>query len=287
MGHDAHAWIGSSSTPGTWRGQWWTSSTLATSPRQMTQGGHEMSKTDSVWKDGRLARLYLKGVRGAIPLAHEQLLVLLQLLGTRRRPLRRFLDLGCGDGILGATILSAHPRARGVFGDFSPVMLAACRQRLRRYRRQITVLELDYGKVSWQDAVRRHGPFDAIVSGFSIHHQSDAQKRRLYREIFDLLATGGWFINLEHVAPAGLVTHALFEQGMIENIWRLHQRQGGSFSRAAVRRQFVGRKDRHANILAPVEEQCAWLRRIGFTDVDCYLKLHELAVFGGRRSRNG
>ena len=72
---------------------------------------------------------------------------------------------------------------------------------------------------------------------------------------------------------------------MIENIWRLHQRQGRSLSRAAVRQHFVRRKDRHANILAPVEAQCAWLRRIGFVDVDCYLKLHELAVFGGRRSR--
>ena len=37
------------------------------------------------------------------------------------------------------------------------------------------------------------------------------------------------------------------------------------------------------NILAPVELQCEWLRRIGFEDVDCYFKIFELAVFGGRR----
>ncbi len=244
-----------------------------------------MSATDSVWKDEKLARRYLEGVRGAIPLAREQLLVMLQLLGTLRRPVRRFLDLGCGDGILGRTILSAHPSARGVFVDFSPAMLAACRQRLRRSGRQTTVLELDYGKAGWQAAVRRHGPFDAVVSGFSIHHQSHARKRQVYREILDLLAPGGWFVNLEHVAPGSPVTHALFERGMIDNIWRLHQRQGRSISRAAVRRQFVRRKDRQANVLAPVEAQCTWLRRIGFTDVDCYLKLHELAVFGGRRPR--
>ena len=211
---------------------------------------------------------------------------MLRLLDTRGRPVRRFLDLGCGDGILGRTILSAHPRARGVFVDFSPPMLAACRQRLRRHRRQTTVLELDYGNAGWQEAVRACAPFDAIVSGFSIHHQSDVRKRQLYREIFDLLGPGGWFISLEHVAPAGPVTHALFEQSMIDNIWRLHQRKGHRLSRAAVRRHFVRRKDRYANILAPVEAQCAWLRQIGFADVDCYLKVHELAVFGGRRSRS-
>ncbi|HUI08641.1 MAG TPA: class I SAM-dependent methyltransferase [Verrucomicrobiae bacterium] len=243
-----------------------------------------MKPADFVWKDEKLVRRYLEGVRGAIPLAREQLLVMLQLLDTRGRPIRRFLDLGCGDGILGRTILSAHPRARGVFVDFSPAMLAACRQRLRRSGPQTAVLELDYGSPGWQKAVRRYGPFDAVVSGFSIHHQSDARKRGLYREIFQLLGPGGWFINLEHVAPAGPVTHALFEQSMIENIWQMHQRQGRSISRATVRRHFVRRKDRYANILAPVEKQCAWLRRIGFADVDCYLKVHELALFGGRRS---
>ena len=246
-----------------------------------------MKTTDSVWKDARLTRRFLEGVRGAIPLAQEQLKVMLQLLGTRSRPVRRFLDLGCGDGVLGRTILSAYPKARGVFVDFSPPMLEACRQRLRRHGRQVAVLELDYGKDGWQEAVRTWAPFDSVVSGFSVHHQTDARKRRLYREIFDLLAPGGWFVNLEHVAPAGPVTHALFEQNMIENIWRMHQQQGRSLSRATVRRCFVRRKDRHANILAPVEAQCAWLRRIGFADVDCYLKVHELAVFGGRRPHSG
>ncbi|HMQ52517.1 MAG TPA: class I SAM-dependent methyltransferase, partial [Anaerolineae bacterium] len=31
------------------------------------------------------------------------------------------------------------------------------------------------------------------------------------------------------------------------------------------------------------ETQCAWLRQLGFADVDCYFKIFELAVFGGRR----
>jgi hypothetical protein len=47
----------------------------------------------------------------------------------------------------------------------------------------------------------------------------------------------------------------------------------------------VHRPDKEENILAPVEAQCDWLRELGFIDVDCYLKLFELAVFGGRRAR--
>jgi hypothetical protein len=36
-----------------------------------------------------------------------------------------------------------------------------------------------------------------------------------------------------------------------------------------------------ANILVPVELQCFWLKKIGFKEVDCYLKIFELALFGG------
>lgn len=47
--------------------------------------------------------------------------------------------------------------------------------------------------------------------------------------------------------------------------------------------KYYYRPDKAANILTPVEDQCAWLREIGYVDVDCYLKAFELAVFGGRR----
>jgi len=235
---------------------------------------------DSVWKSGELARQFLRGVRGAIPLAQTQIEVMLQLLATRRRPLRRFLDLGCGDGVLGAAILDTYPKANGVFVDFSKPMLEACRARLAG--RPVTTSLLDYGKRAWVNEVRPLGPFDAIVSGFSIHHQPDTRKRQLYDEIYRLLARDGWFVNIEHVAPASATTKMLFEQQMVEGIHRLQPK----LSRATVRRRYVNRADKAANILAPVEEQCRWLRTIGFADVDCYFRIYELAVFGGRKGRS-
>jgi hypothetical protein len=43
------------------------------------------------------------------------------------------------------------------------------------------------------------------------------------------------------------------------------------------------RPDKAANILAPVELQCGWLREIGFEEVDCCFRIYELAVFAGRK----
>lgn len=52
-------------------------------------------------------------------------------------------------------------------------------------------------------------------------------------------------------------------------------------TRQQVDEEFYSRPDKAANILAPVENQCSWLREIGFVHVDCYFKLFELALFGG------
>jgi len=236
-------------------------------------------QNDKVWQSEALVQKFLSGVRGAIPLAQMQVEVMLRLLSTRSGKLRRFLDLGCGDGLLGSAILEKHPRALGYFVDFSEPMLQACRQKLQGRRAEI--LQIDYGKPTWTESVRSHGPFDAVVSGFSIHHQPDHRKRALYREIFELLTPGGWFVNIEHVAPSCSTTTRLFDATMIESIHRLHPH----LSRATVSRRFVRRVDKEANLLAPVDRQCDWLHAIGFTEVDCYLKVYELAVFGGCRPR--
>jgi hypothetical protein len=65
------------------------------------------------------------------------------------------------------------------------------------------------------------------------------------------------------------------------------ERHHAGRSRSEIEKTYYARLDKAANILAPVEAQCQWLREIGYTDVDCYLKVFELAVFGGRKPAAG
>jgi len=60
--------------------------------------------TAEVWKLGPVVERALS-YRAAIPLAYEQIGMMLSLLDSRDEPVARFLDLGCGDGILGAAVL--------------------------------------------------------------------------------------------------------------------------------------------------------------------------------------
>ena len=200
-----------------------------------------------------------------------------------RGPVESFLDLGCGDGILGAAILGEYPATRGVFVDFSEPMLEQARNQLKEYANQLVFESLDYGDPAWMNAIQSHAPFDAVVSGYSIHHQPDSRKYSIYQEIFSLLKTSGWFVNIEHVSSASQLNIDLFENHYISSRYAIEQRNGGTRTFNQLVEEYKNRPDKAANILAPTELQCDWLRQVGYEEVDCYFRIYELAVFGGRK----
>ncbi len=241
------------------------------------------SQKVDVWKSSELVQEYLEGVRGAIPLAAEPIDVLMRLILARNGPVLRFLDLGCGDGILASAILEQFPQAIGVLLDFSQPMLQAARAQLSRYSANLQFVDVDYGRPGWVESVASSAPFEVVVSGYSIHHQPDEGKQALYAEIFHLLKPGGLFLNVEHVASATRWVESIFEEYFIDSLYDSRTAPDSSQNRGQVAETSYHRPDKEANILAPVETQCDWLRQIGFQDVDCYFKIFELAVFGGRR----
>lgn len=238
--------------------------------------------TDEVWKLPAIVNRYLS-YRAAIPMAQEQIGVMMSILKTREQPIEKFLDLGCGDGILGAAILSEFPSARGVFVDFSEPMLEQAREQLKDYASQLAFENIDYGDPAWINRIQALGTFDAIVSGYSIHHQPDARKRQIYDEIFSLLKPEGWFINIEHVSSAAQLNIDLFENHYVAVRYAIEQRDGGARTFDQIAEEYKNRPDKAANILAPTELQCDWLREIGYEEADCYFRIYELAVFAGRK----
>jgi ubiquinone/menaquinone biosynthesis C-methylase UbiE len=238
--------------------------------------------TDEVWKLPAIVDRFLS-YRAAIPLAQEQIGVMMSILRTRHDPVGTLLDLGCGDGILAAAILGEYPSARGVLVDFSEPMLDQAREQLNEFAGQLSFLNLDYGGRRWLEHVGVYGPFDAVVSGYSIHHQPDERKRALYREIFYLLNPGGWFVNIEHVSSAAQTNIDLFEDHYISARHAIEKQNGDLRSFAEIAEEYKNRPDKAANLLSPVELQCNWLRTIGYEEVDCYFRIFELAVFAGRR----
>jgi tRNA (cmo5U34)-methyltransferase len=236
-----------------------------------------------VWKKSEVAEAFLTERSLLIPDRHRQLSVLLRILKHTAAsiPLHHVVDLGTGDGILLSTVLEAFPQALGCAVDFSPPMLQQARAKLARLGSRATVLEGDLSSPNWKAGLKR--PFDAVISGLAIHHLPDDRKRELYREIHALLNEGGVFVNTEHVSSPGPKGEELFNDAMTEHLFERRREKGEAVTQEQVRRDYLERADRAANILASVNEQCEWLRQIGFRDVDCFWKYFELAIFGGWR----
>lgn len=237
-------------------------------------------RTDQIWQNRAVAENFLTGVRGAIPFATEKIDIALRVLDQLELSINRVADLGCGDGAIASAILTHYPDAQVTAIDFSEPMLEQARQRLQPFGDRVKIVQADLYTPDWQNGLE---PFDAVLSGYCIHHLPNDRKQALYREIFHLLRSGGGFLNIEHVASASPWVEALFNETLVDSIYQWQQAQGETLSREAVGQRFVYREDKKANILAPVDVQCEWLRTIGFQQVDCFFKFFELAVFGGIR----
>jgi SAM-dependent methyltransferase len=160
----------------------------------------------------------------------------------------RFADLGTGDGRLLAAIRGRYPDAAAVGIDTSEPMLARAAERfdgeplveLRKHDLEIPLAGL--------------GSLDAAVSGLAIHHLEDERKRELFGEIHALLEPGGVFANLDLVASASTRLHERF----------LHE---------------IGRiEDDPTDRLTGLSAQMAWLREVGFAEVECHFKWLELSL---------
>ena len=239
--------------------------------------------TPAAWQQKKTAHWYLDSVRGAIPFAGEQFAVMLQIVANGRQPLRRFLDLGAGDGVLSAVLLARYPAAEPVLVDFSPPMLAAAKERLTPLATQPTFVQADLATPAWRAAVEAYAPFDAIVSSFAIHHLEDERKRALYGELLDLLTPDGTFAHIEHVAADAPWMTRAFDAAMIDAIWAYGRRSDHTLTRDAAATAYANRLDRDDNRLAPLDTQCAWLRDAGYTQVTAPFRWYEIAVFGGHR----
>jgi tRNA (cmo5U34)-methyltransferase len=177
------------------------------------------------------------------------------LLDCLPRPLGRVLDLGSGNGRLLSLVKLARPEAKAVALDFSPTMLdELCHRFAADSKVQVMAHDLD-------QPLPPLGGFDAIVSSFAIHHLAHERKRALYAEIYALLAPGGVFCNLEHVASP---------------TERLHRQFLAALSTRP-------EEEDPSNKLLDLETQLNWLREIGFEDVDCHWKWRELALMAGTK----
>jgi tRNA (cmo5U34)-methyltransferase len=188
-----------------------------------------------------------------------------------------FLDLGAGTGAATKAILAAFPASIAILADFSPQMMGQGRRELEPFAQRFRYVEFDMSTSDWPAEIPT--ALDAIVTSMSVHHLPDERKQRLFGEILDHLAPGGWYLNYDPVRSADPAVEAVWE--------RVRDRHDPD---AAHRRHHrspeeQARYDNHVRYIIPLAPQLEYLRSAGFQAVDVYWKRLDEVIYGGCRPR--
>lgn len=228
------------------------------------------------WQRLELVDEFLDGRATLLPLLDVQEDVVRRLFARHHHPLVRFLDIGAGDGAMSELLLTVAPEAHAVLIDYSEPMLARAQARLGRAGSSWRAVRGDLRELAWRDALPE-GPYDAAVSSYAIHHLPSRRKRALFAELFDVLAPGAMFVNVDVVTIDGPL-RGVFDEQMVANAIAAEHRHGGGRSDEQVERELLADEDDDQP--DSLHEQLKWLRDAGFTEVETHFKWAEAAVFG-------
>ena len=185
----------------------------------------------------------------------------------RSEPLK-ILDLGAGTGLYSGMVQALFPNAEFTLLDLAPEMLEKAKSRFSKMGKSPRILIGDYVESDWES------PYDLVISGLSIHHLSDLDKKRLDQRIYQALKPGGMFVNADQVLGKTPELDKRYRQQWLDSVRTLGI--SDEELKAAQKRMEYDR-------MATLEAQLGWLEAAGFQDVDCWYKNFSFAVFGGYR----
>lgn len=225
---------------------------------------------------------FLENVRGTIPLSIEQIEIMLRYIAAATDDVSTYLDVGSG-AMIAAAILDEYPSAHAVVLERSGKRLEATQRQVGQAENRVSFQSAPFEKAEWVQEAASLAPYDLITCGVELPLLPDARQRPFFREMYGLLRPGGFFLAMQYVASATRWTQSRWDDQMIETIFGEFIREDEKAPRTAIARAYYEQIDARARHVAPLEVQCDWLRETGFENVDCFLKISELAVFGGQK----
>jgi len=187
----------------------------------------------------------------------------------------KLLDLGCGDGFF-VERFNPGPDDDVVLIDGSNEMLEASKRRLSTYG-NIRYIRSSFQELVMSDPLSEK--FDLVFSSLAIHHLVQNDKFNLYRYIYDHLEENGIFINYDVVlAPSDRL------EDWYISFWQQYiDRNDQTEINDRMKMIPYSYKDNPDNVPDTLEDQINALKKIGFSNIDCYFKFGVFCLFGGTK----
>jgi SAM-dependent methyltransferase len=135
------------------------------------------------------------------------------------------LDLACGPGAISQRLLSRFPKARSVALDLDPVLLTMGQAVVGNMSGRLRWVEADLMTPEWVSKLGA-SQFDAVLTTTALHWLAPGYLTRLYRELGELVRSGGVFLNGDnlkfgpHLPSFQKVAQTMKEQTRIESFER-------------------------------------------------------------------
>ena len=117
---------------------------------------------------------------------------------------KRILDLGAGTGLLSYFWFQHFPESEYVLIDIADEMLNVARKRFSGIN-NVSYQILDYSNELPKE------DFDVIASALSIHHLEDNKKSNLFARVYDILPSGGLFVNYDQFCAGDAAMNNWFD----------------------------------------------------------------------------
>jgi SAM-dependent methyltransferase len=175
------------------------------------------------------------------------------------------VDLGAGTGALGAAVLEALPDVRVELVDIDPNMLEVAATRCAAHTGRFRVR-----RARFQDELPR---CHAVVASLALHHvASHAEKRELYRAIWDALEPEGLVV----VADALIYPHGPERRQMIDDLFAHMAENGISAGEAEGHLSQWAEED----FYVPLPDELGLIADAGFPRPDVFWRDGMIAVYG-------
>jgi ubiquinone/menaquinone biosynthesis C-methylase UbiE len=140
----------------------------------------------------------------------------------------RAIDLGIGTGYFTERFLNNFPNSRVLGIDGAQAMIELAKARLKFLASRVDCVIGDFRKL--QELARGAGTVDVVFSAYALHHLSRSDKETVLRQVVELLASGGWFVNADLIVADSLELENRLQQIRVAGIV---ERAGGSDNRFA------------------------------------------------------
>jgi tRNA (cmo5U34)-methyltransferase len=239
---------------------------------------HNADTNAELWKDEERIKRWAAEAKAREGKRAEQTKLMAALLPFEDDDEFTVLDLGAGTGMAARAILDFYPRAKAVLADFSPAMMGEGAKALAPYDGRYRYVEFDMGGGEWPADIPV--PIDSAVTSQCIHHLPDERKRSLFREIFERLKPGGWYVNFDPVKAA---------EPNVEHVWqRVNDRYDpqAAYKRTHRSPHEHAQNENHVRYMIDLDRQLGFFREAGFEAVDVYWKQLDYVIYGGRKPRS-